>query len=69
MPSIDLVVNPCRSLCAWRQSRAGAELPGRPGGKLFVCAGCGSQWEPGQAWTPRNADGRVPKAVRTARRT
>lgn len=60
MPSTDLVVNPCRSLCEWRASRAAAEL--------FVCAGCGSQWEPGQGWTPMDADGVVPAAVRDARR-
>ncbi|UZJ25710.1 hypothetical protein RHODO2019_04455 [Rhodococcus antarcticus] len=60
MASVDLVVNPCRSLCSWRRSRAG--------GELFACAGCGSQWEPGQGWTPVDADGVVPDAVRAARR-
>ena len=80
MASIDLVVNPCRSLCAWRPSRAGAAHPDRarqsgPGGRrlsnvaaeLFVCTGCGSQWEPGQPWTPRDVDGEVPEAVRAIR--
>lgn len=56
--NVDLVVNPCRSQCRWLRSRAGAQL--------FTCRGCGSQWQPGQGWTPMNADGHVPTAVRSA---
>ena len=52
-----LVIAPCRALCSW--SRVEAEL--------FACAGCGSQWAPDQAWTPRQADGTVPEDVRAAR--
>jgi hypothetical protein len=33
---------------------------------LFACSGCGSQWAPGAGWTPIDADGTVPDAVRAA---
>ncbi len=56
---VDLRTSPCRTLCDWSAPRD------RDG--LFSCAGCGSQWEPGQRWTPRQADGTVPPAVRAAR--
>jgi ribosomal protein L37AE/L43A len=56
-----LAVNPCRSLCRWVGTR-------RAPHELFACQGCGSQWRPGEAWTPVDADGRVPVAVRRARR-
>ncbi len=55
---MDLRVEPCRSLCDWSAA---------PRGALFACRGCGSQWEPGQRWTPRQSDGAVPPAVRAAR--
>ena len=51
-----LAISPCRSLCDWA-----------PAGELFACGGCGSQWEPSQGWTPRQADGTVPPAVLAAR--
>ena len=53
----ELAVFPCRSLCSWSPGPA----------PLFSCAGCGSQWAPDQRWTPRQADGTVPAAVRAAR--
>jgi len=53
----ELAVHPCRTLCSWSPGPAG----------LFSCAGCGSQWAPDQRWTPRQADGTVPPAVRAAR--
>ena len=55
-----LIIAPCRTLCAWSADPTAGE-------RLFSCAGCGSQWEPSQAWTPRQADGTVPAAVRAAR--
>lgn len=59
-----LVVAPCRALCDWS---AGAPAPGAVA-QLLTCAGCGSQWEPGQRWTPCQADGTVPAAVVAVRR-
>jgi ribosomal protein L37AE/L43A len=56
-----LAVHPCRSLCRWVGTR-------RAPHELFACQGCGSQWRPGESWTPVDADGRVPRAVRQARR-
>ena len=55
-----LVVNPCRSLCRWVRTRPAPR-------QLFACQGCGSQWRPGEAWTPIDADGSVPAAVLHAR--
>jgi hypothetical protein len=56
----ELAVHPCRSLCRW--------VPTRPAPReRFACQGCGSQWQPGEAWTPVDADGSVPPAVRRAR--
>ena len=48
-----LVVSPCRRLCDWSPIGAG----------LLACGGCGSQWERGQGWTPRQADGSQPPGV------
>ena len=56
-----LVVNPCRSLCQWVTTRGAPH-------ELFACQGCGSQWRPGEAWTPVDADGTVAPAVRRAKR-
>jgi ribosomal protein L37AE/L43A len=58
-----LVVHACRSACRWSRTR---RL--RAGRSVFACAGCGSQWDAGQAWTPVDADGRVPADVRAERR-
>jgi ribosomal protein L37AE/L43A len=52
----ELAVNPCRSLCRWVRTR-------RAPRDLFACQGCGSQWRPGEAWTPIDAKGHVPPAV------
>lgn len=49
----------CRSLCAWRRTPAPDER--------FACRGCGSQWVPGEPWTPIDADGTVPADVLAAR--
>ncbi len=54
-----LAVQACRSLCRWVATRSSRDL--------FACQGCGSQWRPGEAWTPIDADGTVPVAVRRAR--
>jgi hypothetical protein len=56
-----LAVNPCLNRCDWVATKAsyGAE------GKL-ACRGCGSEWVRSEAWTPRQADGTVPPAVRAA---
>ena len=56
-----LAVHPCRAACRWVGTRAAPH-------ELFACQGCGSQWRPGEAWTPVDLDGRVPVAVRRARR-
>jgi hypothetical protein len=53
----ELAVHPCRSLCRWVRTRR----------ELFACQGCGSQWRPGEPWTPIDADGQVPAAVLRAR--
>lgn len=58
-----LTVSPCRVLCDWAPS----DLPATAGTRLFACSGCGSQWTPAERWTPRQADGSVPGAVRAAR--
>ena len=57
-----LAVHPCRALCRWVRTR-------RAPHELFACQGCGSQWRPGVAWTPVDADGRVPADVRRAARS
>lgn len=51
-----LAVSLCRALCDWS-----AVAP-----ELLQCGGCGSQWAPSQGWSPRQADGTVPPAVRDA---
>ena len=55
----ELAVHSCRSLCSWVPTR-------RAPRELFACQGCGSQWQPGEPWTPVDADGHVPPAVRRA---
>ena len=57
---VPLVVSPCRRLCDWT-----AVTPQPPGDadRRFVCGGCGSQWEPGHGWTPRQADGSLPPGL------
>ncbi len=59
-PDDELAAHPCRSLCRWVLTRQAPR-------ELFACQGCGSQWRPGEAWTPIDADGQVPAAVRRAR--
>lgn len=58
-----LVVAPCRQLCDWARVP-----PSYDDAVLLACNGCGSQWEPGQAWTPSQADGTVPEAVSALQR-
>jgi hypothetical protein len=55
---MSLDVRPCRGLCCWRPDRRAADPP------RFRCRGCGSQWDRTEAWTPRDADGRVSVTVR-----
>ncbi len=50
-----LAVHPCRNLCDWSPTRRA---------ELWACAGCGSQWETRQGWTPRQADGSWPAGLR-----
>jgi hypothetical protein len=57
------VANPCLRQCAWRRDPSD---DGSPGPARFTCAGCASQWWPGLGWTPAQADGQVPAAVRRA---
>ncbi|MDP3711450.1 MAG: hypothetical protein Q8R60_03050 [Mycobacteriales bacterium] len=52
---------PCRSACDWQAVR--------PPVPLWACVGCGSQWQPGEAWAPRQLDGSWPPGVREARDT
>jgi len=54
---VPLLASPCRQLCDW------AAVEQRPQGALFACGGCGSQWERGQGWTPRQADGSQPPGI------
>lgn len=58
----ELATNPCKGTCAW--SATGTTLADQP---LFVCAGCGSEWTPEQAWTPQDADAIVSAEVAAAR--
>lgn len=51
-----LAIFPCKTLCDWAVVT----------GELFRCGGCGSEWLPSERWTPRQADGSVPPAVREA---
>ncbi len=32
---------------------------------MFACGGCGTQWVRSLAWTPIDADGTIPDAVRS----
>ena len=53
-----LAAHPCQAECDWSATgRTDA------GGRLFRCAGCGSEWTAAQPWTPAQADGTVPPAV------
>ena len=56
-----LAIAPCRQLCDWLAVAPGYDVA------MLACAGCGSQWLPGQAWTPVQADGTVPAAVSALR--
>ena len=62
---VPLVVSPCRRLCDW--AALPADGPDGSAG-LFACRGCGSQWERGQGWTPRQADGSQPDGIAEALR-
>ncbi len=62
VPDRRLRVAGCRSECAW--SASGGTLGGE---RLFACAGCGSEWVAGQAWTPVDWQGGIPDAVRAER--
>jgi hypothetical protein len=54
-----LATHPCRSLCEWHPTAASiGELP------VLACRGCGTQWVRSEPWTPIDADGRIPDAVR-----
>ena len=57
-----LETQPCRDRCDWQPTD---EHDGRR--QVFECQGCHSEWTSTQAWTPANADGVVPRAVRKAR--
>lgn len=53
LPQPELVAAPCRSACDWAPDRDA----------LWSCAGCGTQWRPGEPWTPRQADGSWPPGL------
>ncbi len=53
-----LTVNPCKDLCDWRPDGAT-----RNGHLVFACAGCASQWDRDEGWTPRNLDGSIADEV------
>jgi hypothetical protein len=61
--AVSLVIAPCRQLCDWQPEPTAAGGAGRPP-RLLACTGCGSQWTPTERWTPRQADGSEPPAVR-----
>lgn len=58
-----LRVRPCRDLCSWHRTPVE-----RRGEAMFACRGCGSQWVPGEHWTPRDRDGAVPPEILAIRR-
>ncbi len=62
-----VIVSPCQQLCDWAPVTAEASQAAYPLEPLFACAGCGSQWVRSERWTPRQADGTVPDAVRAER--
>ena len=57
-----LLVRACRSLCDWALTPA--RYDDQP---VLACRGCGSQWVRSEPWTPAQADGTVPDAVREER--
>ena len=62
---MSLVISPCLALCAWQDAAPAPQtLEDLP---LLTCQGCGSQWIRSEPWTPRDADGSVPPAVRRER--
>jgi hypothetical protein len=56
-----LAAYPCRAECGWSRAGTRAGLP------LFRCAGCGSEWNSAEPWTPAERDGSVADAVRAER--
>ena len=60
-----LVVSPCRRLCEWTAVTGPASAERA---HVLSCRGCGSEWEPGQGWTPRQADGSQPAGLAEALR-
>lgn len=58
---------PCQSVCVWQPS--GQRWYDQTAGELdvFGCVGCGSEWVRTEAWTPIDADGRVPEPVAAER--
>jgi len=54
---------PCQSICVW--ARTDEVWVADAGGVLHVfrCTGCSSEWVRTEAWTPVDADGRVPPDV------
>lgn len=54
------MIAPCRSVCDWARTKSTT-----PDGRaVLACRGCGSQWVRGEPWTPAQADGSIPVAVR-----
>ena len=60
---VPLTSSPCRELCDWVTTRGRAAAD-----PLLACRGCGTQWQPGLGWTPRQADGSIPGAALTVLR-
>jgi hypothetical protein len=55
-----LAAHPCLSQCSWAPAGHGTDPVGLP---LFRCAGCGSEWNRAEPWTPAERDGSVADAV------
>lgn len=48
----DLISHECVGKCDWNATGEATDA-----GPVYSCGGCGSEWTPGLAWTPKNADG------------
>ena len=59
---------PCQSVCLWRATGE-VWADGRHRDlRVFACTGCGSEWVRTEQWTPIDAHGAVPEAIRLERR-
>jgi hypothetical protein len=63
-----LAAQPCQSVCTWTRTNERRLVDaGAAPAAVFACVGCGSEWVRSELWTPVDADGHVPAAVRAER--